>query len=152
MTAKGEFERAFDHFLFLQKFSPNFPGMDSAYQDTLMAEAQQSSLTGMWERVWLATSELHRRNSKYVGVGPLMGQAVEQLMATDLANKQDPAARARYEQLMQFYPNHPQRPKLETELKRVSEEALALARHFGPVASCRRPIKAFHFEMGQSQF
>lgn len=119
---------AFGHYQFLDRFSPDFPGVKEAIEGYLFKDAGQQFKANQYDAALTVLYELTDRNPQFPGAQRALASTINKLMEAQLQTKSYLEARRLLANLVQRYPEDGLAAKWTAEFTKQSNAALAKAR------------------------
>ena len=117
IVESGNFEEAYDYFVFLRKEYPKTEGLAKGLEEFLYREAISFFRAGKQSAAMARLLETHEINPKRSGLDKALGMAAEPLVNGYLAKEDFQSARELLETIGARYPNHALVQKHESALK-----------------------------------
>jgi tetratricopeptide (TPR) repeat protein len=128
LVAAGKGAEAHDYFKFLEEQYPKLPGLRTAIEDYLYAEAKVCQRKQQYPGALAVLRELYRRNPQRPGLDKAMGVATEKLVEQHVAAENHAAARALLRNLAACYGNHPTATQWQGQFHAQAAGLMAAAR------------------------
>lgn len=104
LTTAGKLAEAFAFFDFLERNRPSLPGLAEALQRYLFEDAKDCQRRKKYAEALTVLDELASRNPAYPGLDRAWGAATDRIIEPEVARENFAAARLRWRQLQQRFP------------------------------------------------
>lgn len=128
LAKSGRLDEAYQYFSHLEATRPELPGLKTAIEDYLLAEAKALHAAKQYEGALAMLHELHRRNPKRPELEKALGVITEKLVEQHVAADNHPAARGLVRTLAAWYPQNARVAEWQAKWKHQAAELLAQAR------------------------
>lgn len=124
----GQFEDAYEYYVFLELGDAKFPGVNEAFAACLFREADAWINRRRWDLALSLLNEAHRRDPKIEGLAEALSKTTDTLVGDHFVARRYPAARRLAEQLAGKYPQHPVVKKWVDHLAKSATDSQRAAR------------------------
>ncbi len=137
LAAAGDFDTAYEHYRFVEKRAPEFPGLATARHQCMFREAEHWLGQGKYANALVLLNELYRLAPRFSGLKEASGRVVDRMVEEYLAAGQHVAGRELLDSLAAKYPSHDVVQRRRQQLVQLANNVYDTARAATDVGKLR---------------